>query len=429
MRGSKLILPAAAAAAFYSTTLFAGQVQGEGAQQEPKSQNSVPLDLQSLRAQAQRGDIRALHDLATLYATGKLGEVNRPEAFRLFDEAAKKGSNKSAFAAAMIKFIGGQHQSIAPDEKRNFDLENCPDKSAGNKYIEKFSISQSLFERLTEWPIQLEYFVIEDERPKFAKEADALSKKADTLRGAEFWQVVEQAKALRAKSKKKIDIRATFESKSNFEKPIATCYLNYISHEYHSETSKAWDGSRNKAHTFMIEYINEQMMQFGKHDQLFTRFDGEYEQRWKKIEKYYDSTAQKPYQARTICLNNFTNQFFDVTTGDVELVDERGNSLGVESIDGTRSATVIFVPQDKAGRSFLLGQNVDFVKQSLENFIWSRLNDKIYFSGSDDISGGYEQYDSFKFRKSDRHFLLIFRKRELGFHCTYKKAEVPNLEF
>ena len=399
MRGRKLILTAALASVFYSAGLFAGQAQGDEDQQKAQEQNPPPMDLQSLRAQAQLGDIAALLKLGKMYAVGDLVAKDLPQAYRLFDQAAKKGSDIGRFAAATIRFVGGQHTTPPDRNEKNFDLENCPESSPfPNEYIEKFTSGQRRFDRLTEWPISFDYFVIED-----------------------------------PKSSNKIDIRATFESKYKNEKPIGTCFLSNISDYFFSTLNGAWRGSEEDASAFMLEYANEQIAQHGKHDQMPTWRPFPWEvPGWKGLKKYYDESASKPYQARPICRNNYNNQFFDITQGRANIVDFDGNFLRNQFFNG-KERKPIFLPQDKAGNSFVIARGSARLLLTIEDFISgnfdtsSETTGRLYFSGKDGLSGGYNEYGYLRFSENGRGLLFLFRKQELGFYCSYKKA--PGLEF
>jgi hypothetical protein len=368
-------------------------------------QNLSAANIDQLSIQAARADVMAIYELGVLYFHGKGVKQNYLEAYKLFDRAAREGLGKAQFAAMAVRAMGQQHDPSGNANKKNFDLENCPDKASVGQYVSAFTNYKRSQDQLNEWPNSFEYFVVADPRQEAQEEAKKLFAAAEEirakrLRGAlargdtrgmvgsilgsdEEWKLAQRATELQNKAQAKIDYATTFAQKRKEEKPIGHCILS------------------------------------------------DYQE--------IGTDAEKNYQLRSICVNNFTAKTFDPTRGMIDEVDANGNLQKIKSFEGFGSDSDIFLPQDKAGNSFVLGDTLsiadlidvrdveldDAMSASAEGSIDSRieLSQKFFSSGKGTQSGKVTQFGGIPFSRAGKDFILVFKKFRYGLYCSYQRAQ------
>jgi hypothetical protein len=345
-----------------------------GNESDKRSSDYAVVEFQALRARAANGEVEALLKLGKMYVDGTTIEKNVQEAYRLFDAAAKKGSDRGRFGALIIRFQGLHEKSNERAGSRSYDLDSCP---KDGDYIERFSNFDTKYDRELEWPYLFEYFVIKDERTRQQRTSP-------------------------------IDYPSTFQrKKESTEKPIASCILSPAS----SSQMASIDPER---------YAQDQIDQYGQHDYPFNYdCEPEYCGNLRRFERYQADKVSPPYQAAPICKNNYTNEFFDISKGNFVKDDPNGNVVGEYSIkDG-------FIPQDKSGNRFLLNDRYWSMLEALSD--WQSYGRKFISSGSNGVSGGTVTFGAVPFRQSATDYLMVYRIERRGLHCTFKKA--PSLNF
>ena len=345
-----------------------------GKSADQRSSDYAVVEFQALRARAASGEVEALLKLGKMYVDGTIIEKNLQEAYRLFDAAAKKGSDRGRLGALVIRFQGLHHVSDEKPDSRNYDLESCP---KDRDYINRFYYSESKYERELEWPYFFEYYVIKDERTRQQKTVA-------------------------------IDYPSTFQKKKDStEKPIASCILSPAS-------------SRQMSSIDPERYAQDQINEHGQHDYPFNYdCEPEYCGNLRRFERYQADKVRPPYQAAPICKNNYTNEYFDISEGSFVKEDLNGN------VEGEYSINYGFVPQDKSGGGFLLNDRYSSMLEALSD--WESYGRKFTSSGSNGVSGGTVTFGAVPFRQSATDYLMIYRIERRGLHCTFKKA--PSLNF
>lgn len=342
-----------------------------------------------LRIQAEEGNVEAMYQLGKFFLSEDGGK-NHFEAYRLFDRAAKQGSDKAKFAAMVIRSFGGQHHVSSTANKENFDLENCPDKESNGEYVQTFSNYENENDRLNEWPTSFEYFVIPDDRVKAEQEARKLFDAAEEIRArrlkealargdtqalvggilgsSEEQRLTQRAADLQRQAESGIDFVATYLQKAKEERPIATCILS------------DFDGN-------LIENAES-------------------------------------YKLRSICVNNSLKKVFDPSMGIVVEVDSSGNIGPTKTYQGTGVASDTFLLQDKSGNSFLPNDPISIADIIKGNII--DLSSELFVSGKNGVPGQVFRFGGIEFSRAGEHFIIVFKTVRSGFFCSYKKASSLN---